>query len=133
MDNLKLFGKSDNQIDSLVQTVFTFSEDIGMEFGLKKCGVVILKKGKLVKFDGIHLPNQEIMKKVDETGYTYLGIQELDEIKEHEMKIKVTAEYKRRLRLILKSKLNGKNKIQAINTWAVALLKYGAGIINWIS
>ena len=66
MDDLKLFGKSEDQIDSLVQTVFIFSEDIGMEFGLKKCGVVILKKGKLVKFDGIHLPNQEIMKEVDE-------------------------------------------------------------------
>ena len=38
MDDLKLFGKSDDQIDSLVQTVFKFSEDIGMEFGLKKCG-----------------------------------------------------------------------------------------------
>ena len=74
MDDLKLFGKSDDQIDSLIQTVFTFSEDIGMEFGLKKCGVVILKKGKLVKFDEIHLPNQEIMKAVDENGYTYLGI-----------------------------------------------------------
>ena len=47
------------------------------------------------------------------------------------MKIKVTAEYKMRLRLILKSKLNGKNKIQGINTWAVALLRYGAEIINW--
>ena len=47
------------------------------------------------------------------------------------MKIKVTAEYKRRLRLILKSKLNGRNKIQAINTWAVPLLRYGARIINW--
>ena len=131
MDDLKLFGKSDDQIDSLVQRVFTFSEDIGREFGLKKCGVVILKKGKLVKFDGIHLSNQEIRKKVDENGYTYLGILELDDIKDHEKKNKVTAEYKRRLRLILKSKLNGKNKIQAINTWAVALLRYGAGIINW--
>ena len=78
MDDLKLFEKSDDQIDSLVQIVFTFSEDIGMEFGLKKCGVVILKKGKLVKFDGIYLPNQEIMKEVDENGYTYLGILELD-------------------------------------------------------
>ena len=102
-----------------------------MKFGLRKCGVVILKKGRLVKFDGIHLPNQEIMKEVDENGYTYLGILELDEIKEHEMKIKVTAEYKRRLRLILKSELNGKNKIQANITWEVALLRYGAGIINW--
>ena len=57
----------------------------------------------LVKFDGIHLPDQEIMKEVDENGYTYFGILELDEIKEHEMKVKVTAEYERRLKLILKS------------------------------
>ena len=31
----------------------------------------------------------------------------------------------------MKSKLNGKNEIHGINTWAVALLRYGAGIINW--
>ena len=101
-----------------------------MEFGLKKCGVVILKTGKVVKFDGIYLPNQKVMKEVDENGYAYLDILELDEEKEHEMKIKVTIEYKKRLSLILKSKLNGKNKIQAVNTWAVALLRYGAGILN---
>ena len=53
MDDLKLFGKSNEQIDSLVQTVFRFSQDVGMEFGLKKWGVVTLKKAKLVKFDGI--------------------------------------------------------------------------------
>ena len=32
--------------------------------------------------------------------------------------------------MILKSKLNRKNEIQAFNTWAVALLRYGAVIIN---
>ena len=48
MDDLKLFGKRNDQIDSLVQTVFIFSEDIGAEFGLKKCRVVILKKGNLL-------------------------------------------------------------------------------------
>ena len=57
MDDFKLFKKRDGQIDTLAQTVFTFSEDIGMEFGLKKYGGVILKKEKLVKFDGIYLPN----------------------------------------------------------------------------
>ena len=46
MDDLNLFGKSDNQTDSLVQRVFTFSED--MEFGLKKSEVVIPKKRKLL-------------------------------------------------------------------------------------
>ena len=63
MDDLTLFGKSEDWIDSLLQTVFIFSEDIGKEFGLKKYGVVILKKRKLVKLEfifveihGIHLP-----------------------------------------------------------------------------
>ena len=27
--------------------------------------------------------------------------------------------------------MNGKNKIVAINTWAISVLKYGAGLINW--
>ena len=115
----------------LLNTNSVCIKDISVEFGLKRYGVVILKKEKLVKFDGIHLPNQEIMKGVDENGYTYLSILEMDKIKEHKIKIKVTAEYKRRFRLILKSKFNSKNKIQAINTCAVALLRYGAGITNW--
>ena len=33
--------------------------------------------------------------------------------------------------MILKSKLNGKNKITAINTWAVAVFRHGAGILHW--
>ena len=81
MDVVKLFRKCDDQIVNLVRAVFTFSEDIGIESGLKKRGVVILKKGKLVKFDGSYLPNQEIMKEVDGNGYTYLEIIELDKIK----------------------------------------------------
>ena len=56
---------------------------------------------------------------------------ELDKIKETEMKDRIRREYKRRLRLVLRSKLNGKNKISAINTWAVAIFRYGAGIIQW--
>ena len=48
MDDLKLYGKSENQIESLVNTVYMFSEDIGMEFGVKKCGVLVLKRGKMI-------------------------------------------------------------------------------------
>ena len=55
------------------------------------------------------------MKEVKKEGYTYLEIIELDKIKENEMKEKRIKEYKGRPRLILKSKLNGKNKLTAIN------------------
>ena len=37
----------------------------------------------------------------------------------------------RRFKLVMKSQLNGKNKIKAANTWAVSLMRYGAGTIKW--
>ena len=75
-----------------------------------------------VKLDGIVLPTEEVMKAIDDEGYKYLGIiLELDEIMEERMKDKFMNEYYRRLRLVLKSKLNGRNKFQVITTWAVAL------------
>ena len=81
MDDLKLFAKSKNQIDSLVQTVHIFSEDIGMQFGIKKCGVLVMERGK-VRADGMRLPDRRHMKYNDGTGYTYLVILETDKIKE---------------------------------------------------
>ena len=39
--------------------------------------------------------------------------------------------FKRRLKLVLKSKLSGKNKIMAGNPWVVAILRYSAGVVEW--
>ena len=131
MDDLKMFAKSKNEIDSLVSTVQVISQDIGMQFGINKCGAIIMKRGKLVKSEDIRLTNGESIKEVSDQGYKYLGILELDKIKEKEMKEVFRKEYLRRIKLIMKSKLNGRNKILAVNTWAVSLMRYGAGIIKW--
>ena len=40
-------------------------------------------------------------------------------------------EYIRRLKKILKSKLNGGNIILVINSRADSIVRYGVGIINW--
>ena len=64
-------------------------------------------------------------------GYRYLGILETDHLKEKEMKDLFSKEYKRRLKLVLKSKLRGKNKIMAANTWIVAILRYSVGVVEW--
>ena len=92
-----------------------------MEFGIKKYGVLILKRGKVAESEGIILPNGETMKIIEEKGYKYWGILEMDEIKEEAMINRFKKEYLRRLRLILWSKPNGKNKFQAINRWVVAV------------
>ena len=116
MDDLKLYAKTEEQTNTLVRTVYVFSIDIGMESGIKSCGILTIKRGNIVKSEGIKLPDGEVMKQVGQEGYTYLGIIELDNIKKTEMKEKITKEYKRRQRLILKSKLNGRNKVTAMNT-----------------
>ena len=46
------------------------------------------------------------------------------------MKTEFVREHKRRLRLILRSKLNGKNKIKARNKWAVLIIRHGAGVLD---
>ena len=132
MGNLKLFGKNEN-VNSLVSTVQVFSDDIKKEFGVKKCGILIMHRGALAKTkrNGIMLPSEETIKHINEDGYKYLGILEFDSVKEKEMKEAFATEYFRRVKLVLKSKLNGKNKINALNTWAISLMRYGAGILNW--
>ena len=47
------------------------------------------------------------------------------------MKAKVKKEYAARMRKILKSKLNGGSTVTAINTWAIAPVRYTVGIVNW--
>ena len=46
------------------------------------------------------------------------------------MKAKIKKEYKRRIRLVLKSELNARNKIAVINTLAVPVVSYSYGVID---
>ena len=83
-------------MDTLGRTIHGFNTDVGMEFGMKKCRILTMKRGKVVRCEGIKLPNCEVMKEVKKEGYTYLGIVELDTIKENEMKEITIKEFKQR-------------------------------------
>ena len=60
--------------------MYAFRADIGMEFKIKKCGILTMKRGKTVKSEEIKLPDGELVKEVGQEGYTYLSIIELDKI-----------------------------------------------------
>ena len=62
MNDLKLCIRSEKGLDSLLLSVRVFSEDIGMEFGVEKCTMLVMEKGKIVKSVGIELPNGKIIK-----------------------------------------------------------------------
>ena len=132
MDDLKLYGKNEKEIDALTNTVRIFSDDINMSFGLDKCAKVTINRGKMEIGSGITLPDGNEIKNLDiEDEYKYLGLLESDELNLDRIKTKAKKEYKKRLRSILKSKLHARNQITAINTYAIPVLTYPAGIIKF--
>ena len=72
MDDLKLYSRSEKGLDSLVQAVRPCSEDIGIEFCIGKCAMLVIEKRKILKSVGIELPDGEGIK-------SYLGILEADQ------------------------------------------------------
>jgi hypothetical protein len=132
MDYLKLLGKSEEELQKQIQTVTTFSNDIHVEFGLDKCAKIVFKKGKLVHSQNLVVDiNKEIRRLEQGKTYKYLGIEESDGIQHQQTKERLQMEYTRRLRMTLKSELNAKNKITAIGTLTVPVLRHNFGIINW--
>ena len=63
----------------------------------------------------------------------YTGILETDQLKEKETKDLFSKEHKRRLKLVLKTKLSGKKNVMAVNTWSVQIPRYGTGVAEWRS
>ena len=132
MVDLKLYAKDKKQLDSLFITVQIFSLDIGMELGIDKCGILVMKRGRYKKSEEIKLPNDQEMKEINvDNRYKYLGILEADGIRDKEMKEKIRKEYARCVRQVLKSKLNGVNTFSAKNSRAVAVVRYSAGVGHW--
>ena len=129
MDDIKLYANKERDIDSLIHLTQVYSKDIGMTFGIEKCGRLILKKGHSMLTDGLRMPNGTI--KDIEEGYKYLGIMQSNINHEAEVRHKAITEYKKRLRQVLRSQLNAKNQVMAINTYALPVIRYPAGIIKW--
>ena len=45
-DDIKLFAKKEKELEILIQTVRIYSQDIGMEFVIEKCSMLVMKSGK---------------------------------------------------------------------------------------
>ena len=107
MDNINLFSKKEKEF--LIPAVRIYSEYIGMEFGVEKGAMLIMKSRKRQMTEGIELLNQEKIRTLGEKEtYKYLKIlkAEMSERKE----------YLRRTRKSLETKLHSRNLIKRLNT-----------------
>ena len=53
MDDIKLFAKNEKELETLIQTIRIYSKDIGMEFRIEKCALLIMKNRKREAAEGI--------------------------------------------------------------------------------
>ena len=44
MDNIKIFTNTEKELETLIETVRIYSQDIQMEIEIEKCTILIMKK-----------------------------------------------------------------------------------------
>ena len=66
MDNIKLFAKNERELETLIQNVRIYNQDLGIGFGIEKCTTLAMKSEKRHSSEEIELPNQERIRTLGE-------------------------------------------------------------------
>ena len=72
------------QLETVTQTVRIYSQCKGLEIGIEKCTLLIMKSRKRYMTERMELPNQEKIRRLGEKEYVQIA----DTIKQIEMKEK---------------------------------------------
>ena len=103
---------------------------IVMRINVEKCARLIVSRGRIITSADFELNSLGAIKYVHH-GYKYLGIiQDMLTI-DTKVKQKVIAEYHSRCRSALSSHFNRHYEMIALNCYAILVLCYSAGILNW--
>ena len=86
------------------------------------------KAGKMITTEEVELLEGNIADVQD--SYKYLGIPQANGNHEEASMKSATGKYPHRRRQVLRSHLNGHNKIQEIKTYALPVVRYPVGIIT---
>ena len=66
MDGIKLFSKNEKELETLIKTLRILSQDIGMEFSIEKCDILVMKYDKRHMMEGTELRNQVAIRTLGE-------------------------------------------------------------------
>ena len=76
MNDSKIFARCERKVNGLVSTIQILSNDVGMVFWIKKCGILVLKRGKIVSPEEVGMFYGKEIEEVEENRYKHLGILE---------------------------------------------------------
>ena len=59
-------NNNNRELETLIHAVRIYSQDIGMEFGIEKHAMLVMKIGKRHMADGMELPNHDRIRTLEE-------------------------------------------------------------------
>ena len=57
LNDIKVFKINEKELETLIKTKRINSQDVGIEFGLEKCAMLIIKNRKIKSVEKMELPN----------------------------------------------------------------------------
>ena len=69
MDDIKLYGRSQQEIESLIRTVNIFFDDIHVSIGATKCNITSVHRGHLVESNSVVLSSGDIIHPLSPEGF----------------------------------------------------------------
>jgi hypothetical protein len=132
MDDLKLYARSPDQLQSMSTLVKSFSDTICMEFGFDKCEVIHAKKGKVQDPEnGPEIMGDTIIQDLGvEDNYKYLGLQQLLGIADTTARKLVEKKVMYRIeKFVSLSSMQETRSLQL--TPAIPVAAYTFGVVKW--
>ena len=132
MDDLKVYSTSHQQLEKLIQEAAYVMEKTGLNVGLDKCSVLIIKAGKECTTKSVKIIDEKIIERLKEWKfYEYLGMSQKADCEDKVIKDALKKEFCRRNRIVWKSLLSASDKVKAFHSICVGVLSYSFGVINW--
>ena len=133
IDDLKVYQENHARLEVVNETIVQASLDTGACYGVKKCAEIVLKRGKMIKGEGLSVI-EEKMKALDPEQrevYTFLGCEQAEKIDMERVMARVKAETKKRTNALVQQDLYDKNLIKAINKTVIPVAGYVMNICTF--
>ena len=115
------------------ETIVQASNDTGACCGVSKCAEIIFERGQMVKGEGLEVLHER-MKTIDSdenVTYKFLGVEQADGIKTKEVFERIKTEVENRLELLIKTELNDRNLMKAINSKVIPVAAYPMNVCRF--
>lgn len=129
MDDLKLYARGRKRLVESMKVVERVSGSVGMKLGFEKCAVAHRSKSDM-ELEPVAAEARYRLAE-QQSPYCYLGIHQVFNADCKTLRENLKKTYVKRLRRIWKSRLTGKEKVKAVNMWAVSIFRYYFGILKW--